>query len=129
LNQPVGTLVDPVSATVLRKVGDDWVLLSTARKGFVQIRINFYHKLPNCQGERYMTVNNGAGLVYVAQISGTTAHYSRLVDRTVLTAFQSLEVLDPGQTVGNCFASAGSLPLGVALTADLSSLAPEFRVQ
>jgi hypothetical protein len=132
--QPVGTLTDPLNGTVVRKVGDDWIAFSVSPAGLVQQTIYFYHHEGNCEGDRYLYNYNGVGFVFVAQISGTTAYYTRLADpnRTQTAQMNSLEMVDPGQTVGTCYPFYGpqDMPVGVVVsTTDLGSLAQPFKVQ
>jgi hypothetical protein len=126
--QPVGSLVDPFKGLVIRKNGDDWITFNTNTKGFVQSRLTFYYKLPNCGGTRYIGTDNGVAFAYLTLFNGSVGYYSRVVDR-VSSPVQSMEVFEVGQTVGTCSPFGASLPVGAAISVDLTALAPTFRIQ
>lgn len=136
----VGTILDGYNGWVLRQVGSDRLLLQVTGQGLPATMISFLHTSDDCSGPRYINNMNGAGLLFLAQASGSQVVYSRLVDPSYTVALvpRSIEAMMPGQdlnTPGQCVPqpqsdSAQSMGLAViALDPAIGALVGPFRVE
>lgn len=137
----VGTLVDTWNDFIVRQVGPDRLLLQATGIGIVQsAAVSFYHTTPDCSGTRYITNNNGAGLVYWGLVRGAQVVYSRIVDPgwEVALVAKSTENMTPGQDLtqpGSCSpqpSSTTTQSMGAAIVVsdpDLAVLATPLRLQ
>jgi hypothetical protein len=103
LGQPVGTVASLTEGRVMRKVGDDVVLLPANRIGFMSAPLVFFYTEPACAGDRYLMNQNGPGFAYSGQVVGDTVVYTRLVDPNLAmqVPVASVEVLPPGMHPSN----------------------------
>lgn len=105
----IGQPVDALNGLVLRTVGTDKVLLQVTANGVAQSSITFVHTTADCSGPRQLPNMNNAGLVYFAQVNGSTIVYTRLVDPSYSVALMTrgIETMAPGQSLatrGQCAA-------------------------
>lgn len=92
LGQPVGAVIDPLSGSVVRKVGDEVLYVWATPAGFAPPI--FYHQDPNCGDSRYVWPSSGI-FATNAQIHGTTAYYSKEAAAPVNVAAIEMLPVDP----------------------------------
>lgn len=137
---PVGTLLDGYNGGVMRQVGPDRVYFQAAAAGLPVPTVNFLHTSPDCSGPRYLPNQNGAGLLFYAQVSGSQLVYTRLVDPgyNVALVAKSIEAMTPGgdfTAPGTCYPqpdSESQQSMGVAVIANdpsVGALVAPFRVE
>lgn len=137
---PVGALLDGYQGGVTRQVGPDRVYFQATAAGMPVPSVQFLHTSLDCSGPRYLPNQNGAGLLFYAQVNGSQLVYTRLVDpgHNVALVAKSLEVMDPGQDLtapGTCYPqpeSESQQSLGAAVIANdpsMGALVPPFRIQ
>ena len=136
----VGTMLDGYNGWVMRQVGSDRLLLQVTGQGLPAPMISFLHTTDDCSGPRYVNNMNGAGLLYLAQASGSQLVYSRLIDPSYSVALvpRSIEAMMPGQDVnapGQCVPQPQSdspQSMGLAVVASdpaIGALVAPFRVE
>jgi hypothetical protein len=138
LDQPVGTAASLAEGRVLRRVGDDSVLVPANRNGFVSAPVVFWYSQPQCAGQRYLMNQNGPGFAYSGQVVGETVVYTRLIDPNLLVQvpIASVEMLPPGMhpsSRGSCSAYPATTrsmgPATIASDPALGGLVPPFSLK
>lgn len=136
----LGTLIDGFNGVVMRQVGPDKVVFATSAVGVTAPSITFLHTSDDCSGPRYLPNQNGAGLLFYAQVSGAQLTYSRLVDPnySVQLVARSIEAMNPGQDLtqpGMCYPQPDAnspQSMGVAVIANdpaLGAVVAPFHVE
>lgn len=136
----VGTLLDGYNGGVMRQVGPDRVYFQATAAGMPVSVVNFLHTSLDCSGPRYLPNQNGAALLFYAQVNGSQLVYTRLVDpgHSVGLVAKSIEAMTPGQDFtapGTCYPQPDSespQSMGAAVIANdpsVGTLVAPFRIE
>jgi hypothetical protein len=115
--------MDPMNATVVRKVGNDAVWFTAPASGLQSAPINFFHSSTNCTDQRYLQIAGGQGLVFFGYVHGGAIFYTKTLDPfyNVAVPIHTYEHFDAGQDAtlpGQCIAWEGGVrSMGVVTTA------------
>jgi hypothetical protein len=102
-NQTIGVLVDSFGSTVLRKVGNDWLWLTTPRMGFVERDVTFYHAKGDCTDARLGIVDESSQqYAFWGELHSGALFYAKGVSTANVVAYETFAAGVDATNLGVC---------------------------